>query len=166
MVRNLIANAIDHSEGNPVTVRMRSNDEAVAITVTDGGVGLKTGEEDLVFNRFWRADKSRKRHSGGTGLGLAIAREDAQLHGGVLDAIGEYGVGSQFRLVLPRDVEAGFTESPLPLEAPRAIAPEALDAPEDTEGAGDAAAGGGDGGADGGAPLDVDKRRLQEDTDA
>ena len=160
VVRNLIANAIDHSEGNPVTVRMRSNDEAVAITVTDGGVGLKSGEEDLVFNRFWRADKSRKRHSGGTGLGLAIAREDAQLHGGTLDAVGEFGVGSQFRLVLPRHLEAGFTEAPLPLEAPRATAPESAEPLEGAENSADSAEGfGGEGGA-------VDKRVPQEDTNA
>ena len=129
-----------------------------AITVTDGGVGLKTGEEDLVFNRFWRADKSRKRHSGGTGLGLAIAREDAQLHGGTLDAIGEFGVGSQFRLVLPRHLEAGFTESPLPLEAPRAA--ETAEPPEGADHSADSAEGfGGEGGA-------VDKRVPEEDTDA
>lgn len=162
VVRNLIANAIDHSEGNPVTVRMRSNDQAVAITVTDGGVGLKPGEDELVFNRFWRADKSRKRHSGGTGLGLAIAREDAQLHGGVLDAVGEFGVGSQFRLVLPRDVEAGFTEAPLPLEAPRADQADVVDAAE----ADAAEAGGSAGDGASGEPEDVDKQTLQEDSDA
>lgn len=120
IVRNLLANAIDHSEGNPVCVELAANDDAVAITVTDGGVGLKPGQEELVFNRFWRADSSRKRHSGGTGLGLAIAREDAQLHHGTLDAAGTAGVGSQFRLVLPRDPEVGFTEAPLPLRAPGA----------------------------------------------
>lgn len=120
IVRNLLANAIDHSEGNPVVLELAANDEAVAITVTDGGVGLKPGQEELVFNRFWRADSSRKRHSGGTGLGLAIAREDAQLHHGTLDAAGTAGVGSQFRLVLPRDPEAGFTNAPLELHAPGA----------------------------------------------
>jgi len=120
IVRNLLANAIDHSEGNPVCVELAANDEAVAITVTDGGVGLKPGQEELVFNRFWRADSSRKRHSGGTGLGLAIAREDALLHHGTLDAAGTAGVGSQFRLVLPRDPEVGFTDAPLQLHAPGA----------------------------------------------
>ncbi|SIS55427.1 two-component system, OmpR family, sensor histidine kinase MtrB [Corynebacterium appendicis CIP 107643] len=128
IVRNLLANAIDHSEGNPVVLELAANDEAVAITVTDGGVGLKPGQEELVFNRFWRADSSRKRHSGGTGLGLAIAREDAQLHCGTLDAAGTAGVGSQFRLVLPRDPEAGFTVAPLELHAPGAPAEE--DTPE------------------------------------
>ena len=94
------------------------NDEAVAVTVTDRGVGLRPGQEELVFNRFWRADKSRKRHSGGTGLGLAIAREDAQLHHGVLDAAGVEGVGSQFRLVLPRLPDVGYIHAPVELHAP------------------------------------------------
>ncbi|QPK84238.1 HAMP domain-containing histidine kinase [Corynebacterium qintianiae] len=120
VVRNLVANAVDHSEGNPVTVELTSNAEAVAITVTDEGIGLKPGQEELVFNRFWRADKSRKRHSGGTGLGLAIAREDALLHKGTLDAAGTPGVGSQFRLVLPRDPRKGFSNAPVELKAPTA----------------------------------------------
>ena len=118
VLRNLIANAIDHSEGNPVDVTLAANDDAVAITVTDHGVGLKPGQEELVFNRFWRADASRRRHSGGTGLGLAIAREDVVLHGGQLDAAGTIGVGSQFRVVLPREPRNPITNSPLELEAP------------------------------------------------
>lgn len=118
IIRNLVANAIDHSEGNPVCVAVHSNEEAVAITVTDSGVGLKPGQDEMVFNRFWRADKSRKRHSGGTGLGLAIAREDALLHNGTLDAAGEFGVGSQFRLVLPRHPDVGFEHAPVELEGP------------------------------------------------
>ncbi|AGF71756.1 two-component system sensor kinase protein [Corynebacterium halotolerans YIM 70093 = DSM 44683] len=119
ILRNLTNNAIDHSEGNPVDVVLAANDDAAAITVTDHGVGLKPGQEELVFNRFWRADASRVRHSGGTGLGLAIAREDALLHGGVLDATGNFGVGSQFRLTLPREPGRSYTESPLELEAPQ-----------------------------------------------
>ncbi|MGO2574489.1 MAG: ATP-binding protein, partial [Corynebacterium casei] len=78
------------------------------------------GQEELVFNRFWRADASRKRHSGGTGLGLAIAREDAVLHGGTLDATGIPGVGSRFRLIIPRTPGAPFGDEPLPLMVPNA----------------------------------------------
>ncbi|WP_245625686.1 MtrAB system histidine kinase MtrB [Corynebacterium lowii] len=118
VLRNLLANAIDHSEGNPVTVTWAGNEEAVAVTVTDHGVGLREGQEELVFNRFWRADPSRKRHSGGTGLGLAIAQEDIILHGGILDATGTEGVGSQFRVVLPRIPNGKIEHSPLELEAP------------------------------------------------
>ncbi|MCK7637705.1 MtrAB system histidine kinase MtrB [Corynebacterium pygosceleis] len=116
ILRNLLANAVDHSEGNPVVVRVGTGDNVVAVTVTDHGVGLKPGQEALVFNRFWRADPSRVRHSGGTGLGLAISHEDAVLHGGRLEAVGEIGVGSCFRLTLP--VTPGSTwngESPLEL---------------------------------------------------
>ncbi|SFG19836.1 two-component system, OmpR family, sensor histidine kinase MtrB [Corynebacterium spheniscorum] len=118
ILRNLLANAIDHSEGNPVEVRLAENSWAVGISVTDHGVGLKPGEEELAFNRFWRADASRVRHSGGTGLGLAIAREDALLHGGILDAIGNPGVGSQFRLILPKEPGETITEEPMMLAAP------------------------------------------------
>ena len=118
ILRNLLANAIDHSEGNPVSVIVAANDSAVAVAVTDQGVGLREGQEELVFNRFWRADASRKRHSGGTGLGLAIAREDAILHGGILDANGEFGVGSRFRLMLPRVPHEPIEEEPISVEMP------------------------------------------------
>lgn len=131
VLRNLLANAIDHSEGNPVDVDLAYTDEAVAIRVTDHGVGLKPGHEDLVFNRFWRADASRKRHSGGTGLGLAIAREDVVLHGGELDAAGTPGVGSQFRMTLPREPGVTWHESPLALVAPAAPARPTESDPED-----------------------------------
>nr|WP_290186983.1 MtrAB system histidine kinase MtrB [Corynebacterium glaucum] len=160
IVRNLIANAIDHSEGNPVHVDLFENDEAVAVTVTDCGVGLKPGQEELVFNRFWRADKSRKRHSGGTGLGLAIAREDAQLHRGTLDAAGVAGEGSQFRLVLPRDPEAGFVHAPVELRAP-GESNAVVEARAAVEGADDAAAG-----VDCGDQECVDKQPAPEVRDA
>ncbi|HAT1276788.1 TPA: HAMP domain-containing histidine kinase [Corynebacterium striatum] len=129
ILRNLLANAIDHSEGKPVVVDMVANEEAVGIAVTDSGVGLKEGQEELVFNRFWRADASRKRHSGGTGLGLAIAREDAVLHGGTLDAIGYLGVGSRFRLIVPRVPNTPIESEPIVLEVPHAPCSE----PDNTE---------------------------------
>lgn len=118
IVRNLVANAIDHARGHPVEITMATSEKAVAIAVTDHGVGLKPGQEELVFNRFWRADPSRVRHSGGTGLGLAIAREDAILHGGTLDAAGNLGVGSMFRLVIPREPHGDYRISPIELAAP------------------------------------------------
>ena len=115
ILRNLIANALDHSESKPVKVTMRMSDAALAVSVRDRGVGLKPGEEALVFNRFWRADPSRVRRSGGTGLGLAIALEDAKLHGGRLDCWGSPGEGSCFRLTIPRQHGGTLTSSPLPL---------------------------------------------------
>ncbi|MFC5938257.1 MtrAB system histidine kinase MtrB [Corynebacterium choanae] len=115
ILRNLLANAIDQSEGHPILVRLAANDQAAGITVSDNGVGLKPGQEALVFNRFWRADASRVRHSGGTGLGLSIAHNDALLHGGTLDAKGEIGVGSTFRLIVPREPAGHVDRDPLPL---------------------------------------------------
>lgn len=115
ILRNLIANAVDHSEGKPVDVTLAVGANALAVTVVDHGVGLKPGEEDLVFNRFWRSDPSRERRTGGTGLGLAIAQEDARLHGGRLEATGEPGVGACFRLTLPLNTDVVGASSPLPL---------------------------------------------------
>lgn len=116
ILRNLMANAVDHCEGKPIDVTMAVGKESLAVTVVDHGVGLKPGEADLVFQRFWRSDPSRERRTGGTGLGLAIAKEDAQLHGGRLEAIGEPGVGSCFRLTLPLEAGDEVRQSPLPLK--------------------------------------------------
>ncbi|TWH00701.1 two-component system sensor histidine kinase MtrB [Nocardioides sp. J9] len=119
ILRNLVTNAIDHALADDpteaVVVRLASDEEAVAITVRDHGVGLAPGEAAMVFNRFWRSDPARTRTSGGTGLGLAIAQEDAHLHGGWLQAWGRTGQGAQFRLTLPRRAGGTLRHSPLPL---------------------------------------------------
>ncbi len=121
VLRNLLANAIDHSEGKPVLMRVRGDADAnsVAFVVRDQGVGLRPGEEKMVFNRFWRSDPSRVRRSGGTGLGLSISVEDANLHDGKLEAWGETGVGASFRLTLPLVRGRKLGASPLPLEPPK-----------------------------------------------
>ncbi|HEX3258622.1 MAG TPA: MtrAB system histidine kinase MtrB [Pseudonocardia sp.] len=115
IVRNLVANAIDHSEAKPVRVVLAADEHAVAVLVRDHGVGLRPGEASLVFNRFWRAEESRARRTGGTGLGLSIAVEDARLHGGWLQAWGEPGNGAVFRLTLPLNEGDVLESSPLPL---------------------------------------------------
>jgi two-component system sensor histidine kinase MtrB len=116
ILRNLIANAIDHAEHKPVHIRMGVDEDTVAVTVRDHGVGLRPGEEKLVFSRFWRSDPSRVRRSGGTGLGLAISIEDARLHQGRLEAWGEPGEGACFRLTLPLVRGHKVTTSPLPMK--------------------------------------------------
>jgi two-component system sensor histidine kinase MtrB len=115
VLRNLIGNALDHGEGRPVEISIGSDEDAVAVTVRDHGVGLRPGEAGLVFNRFWRGDTSRSRLTGGTGLGLAISLEDARLHDGWLQAWGQRGHGAQFRLTLPRRAGHTLLASPLPL---------------------------------------------------
>jgi two-component system sensor histidine kinase MtrB len=116
ILRNLVVNAVEHGEGRDVVVRMATAGGAAAVAVRDYGVGLKPGEATRVFNRFWRADPARARTTGGTGLGLSIAVEDARLHGGWLQAWGEPGGGSQFRLTLPRTAGEALRGSPIPLE--------------------------------------------------
>ncbi|MFF5230387.1 MtrAB system histidine kinase MtrB [Dactylosporangium sp. NPDC000521] len=125
VLRNLVGNAIEHGEGKPVVVTLAIDEAAVAVTVRDHGVGLKTGEEKLVFNRFWRADPSRARQTGGTGLGLSISLEDARLHGGWLEAWGAPGKGAQFRLTLPVRSGDRLVSSPLRLVPDDARADEA-----------------------------------------
>jgi two-component system sensor histidine kinase MtrB len=115
ILRNLLCNAVEHGEGRDVVVAAAADRDAVAVAVRDFGVGLASGEEHLVFDRFWRADPARARTTGGTGLGLAIALEDARLHGGWLEAWGKPGRGSVFRLTLPRTAAAELAGSPLPL---------------------------------------------------
>ena len=115
ILRNLLVNAVEHGEGKNVAVTVGADRDAVAVAVRDHGVGLAPGEELLVFDRFWRADPARARTTGGTGLGLAIALEDARLHGGWLQAWGEKGKGSVFRLTVPRSVGQPIAGSPLPL---------------------------------------------------
>jgi two-component system sensor histidine kinase MtrB len=115
ILRNILVNAVEHGEGKDVVVTTAVDSDAVAISVRDYGVGLRPGEEQKVFDRFWRADQARARTTGGSGLGLAISMEDARLHGGWLQAWGEHGKGSVFRLTLPRIAGAELVGSPLPL---------------------------------------------------
>ncbi len=115
VLRNLLDNAVEHGEGRDVVVTVAADRDAVAVAVRDHGVGLGPGEHQFVFDRFWRADPARARTTGGTGLGLAIALEDTRLHSGWLQAWGEPGLGSVFRLTLPRTVGGLLAGSPLPL---------------------------------------------------
>ena len=118
VLRNLVANAIEHGDGKPIRITVAGNETAVSVLVADQGVGLRPGEAALVFNRFWRADPARARHSGGTGLGLAISLEDARLHHGWLQAWGAPGEGARFRLTLPRQQDVPIETAPLPLAPP------------------------------------------------
>ncbi|GAA1607953.1 MULTISPECIES: MtrAB system histidine kinase MtrB [Kribbella] len=120
ILRNLIGNAIEHSEGLPIKISTACDEDAAAVAVRDHGVGFRAEEAEMVFSRFWRADPARARTTGGTGLGLSIALEDARLHGGRLDAWGSPGEGAYFRLTLPRRPDVALTGSPLPPRPPDA----------------------------------------------
>lgn len=115
IVRNLVVNAIEHGERQPIDVYVASNAEAVAVSVRDHGVGMTEQQVEHVFDRFWRADPARKRTLGGSGLGLAISLEDAHLHNGWLQVWGKPEEGSCFRLTIPRRADQEISSSPLPL---------------------------------------------------
>lgn len=128
ILRNLVGNAIEHGDAKPVQVVVDSDSRSVAIAVRDQGVGMPPEDTARVFDRFWRADPSRKRTIGGTGLGLAISLGDARLHGGRIDVWSRPGEGSTFVLVLPRGEQVGTATSAIPLpeldeayDGPRAV---------------------------------------------
>jgi two-component system sensor histidine kinase MtrB len=121
VLRNLVGNAIEHGEGRPVVVTVDSNQYAVAVGVRDFGLGMRPEDAEHVFDRFWRADPSRKRTIGGTGLGLSIALGDAQLHGGTLQVWSQLGVGSNFVLTVPRSGGEITGQGPIPLEPEEAL---------------------------------------------
>ena len=99
---NLLTNALVHTPaGTPVKVRLQSDDEHVAVEVTDAGPGMDQEQASRVFERFYRADPSRTRASGGYGLGLSIVAALVAAHGGTVGVTSAPGEGATFRVVLP-----------------------------------------------------------------
>lgn len=101
---NLLNNAINYTrEGGKIEVCLSEKGEIIEIAVADNGVGISAEDLGNVFNRFYRADKSRSDHEKDHfGLGLAISKEIAVAHGGDLRVESEFGKGSTFTLCLPR----------------------------------------------------------------
>jgi len=98
----LIANALRHTPaGGSITVTLRRDYAQVLIEVADTGTGIPPEDLPHIFERFYRADKSRSRESGGSGLGLAIAKSIVQAHGGSIGAVSEPGRGTTVRFTLP-----------------------------------------------------------------
>ncbi|WP_371813223.1 sensor histidine kinase [Synechocystis sp. PCC 7338] len=103
---NLIGNAVRYTPSGAITIDAhrgndREKDNLLWVTVTDTGIGISQEDFPYVFERFWRADKSRSRYSGGTGLGLAIAKRLVELQGGSLTVASTLGQGSEFAFSLP-----------------------------------------------------------------
>ena len=113
-VRNLLSNAVAYSPGHTrVAVGCRVTGDVVEITVTDQGIGIPAAEVDRIFERFYRIDPARSRHTGGTGLGLSIVKHVCQNHGGTVSVWSVEGEGSTFKLQLPRlsDAAPGNTDA-------------------------------------------------------
>ncbi|NJR64632.1 MAG: HAMP domain-containing histidine kinase [Leptolyngbyaceae cyanobacterium CRU_2_3] len=98
---NLIGNALRYTSSGSVTVKAEVNLDKLWISVIDTGQGIAADDLPHVFERFWRADRSRDRNSGGTGIGLAICRRLVELQGGRIEVKSQLGVGSTFRFSLP-----------------------------------------------------------------
>lgn len=103
ILNNLVSNALRYTPENG-TIRIElgaQGQSAAVITIADSGAGIPEESLPYIFERFYRADKSRSRQEGGTGLGLAIARQLAQMHGGSLTAANAPAGGAVFTLTLP-----------------------------------------------------------------
>ena len=114
-LRNLIDNAIRYSpEDTTVGVGLRERDGLVQISVTDQGPGIAPDEQDRIFERFYRIDAARSRHTGGTGLGLSIVKHVVANHGGEITLWSQPGQGSTFTVRLPMLEETGEQDESLP----------------------------------------------------
>ncbi len=99
---NLLENAIAHTErGGSVTVAAREQEDKIYISIADTGEGIPSEDLPLVFERFYRVDKSRTRATGGSGLGLTIAKRLVEAHGGTIEVTSQPGRGSTFTFAIP-----------------------------------------------------------------
>jgi two-component system phosphate regulon sensor histidine kinase PhoR len=112
LVSNLVDNALRYTQNRgKVCVRLETLEARAVLQVADNGRGIPSNELTRIFERFYRIDKARARHTGGTGLGLAIVRHVAEGHGGSVEVASELGRGSTFTVNLP---VAGPPVLPLP----------------------------------------------------
>ncbi|MBH8551249.1 HAMP domain-containing histidine kinase [Nostocaceae cyanobacterium CENA357] len=98
---NLLGNAVRYTTQGSITIRAWTEASKLWIAVVDTGIGIASKDLPHVFERFWRTDQSRDRHSGGTGIGLTITHRLVELQGGQIHVESELGVGSTFRFFLP-----------------------------------------------------------------
>jgi signal transduction histidine kinase len=119
VVRNLLENAVTHTPaGGTVTVAIGGDSESARMTVTDSGPGIPEEHLPYIFERFYRADRSRARSTGGAGLGLAIVKQLVSAHGGTVQAANVAGGGAEFVVMLPAAAEAA-----IPVDGASAAAP-------------------------------------------
>jgi signal transduction histidine kinase len=102
IVDNLLSNALRYTpDGGNVAVELRLHDHEAIIEIADSGIGIPGEDLPYIFERFWRSEQSRSRHTGGAGIGLAIVRELVRAHDGRIDVESKPGEGSRFRVTLP-----------------------------------------------------------------
>ena len=106
MLRNLVDNAVRHSDGR-IAIRLRPETGGASIEVADNGPGIAPEDRKRIFTRFVRLDTGRDRTAGGTGLGLAIVAEVVAAHGGQVEVLHNPGGGALFRVRLPGQPASG-----------------------------------------------------------
>jgi signal transduction histidine kinase len=100
---NLVSNAVKYTpDGGKIRVLLSDRPDSVVLHVQDTGIGIPEEELPYIFERFYRADKSRNRNTGGSGIGLAIVKSIVSAHGGTIDAESNLGEGSNFIVTLPK----------------------------------------------------------------
>lgn len=100
---NILSNAIRYSnEGSTIVIEEKLKDDKLSISIEDQGLGISAEDLPYVFERFYRADKSRTRATGGTGIGLTIVKSIVSSHGGEVKVESELGKGSRFTIILPK----------------------------------------------------------------
>ncbi|MEG1482192.1 sensor histidine kinase [Clostridium sp.] len=100
---NIISNSIKYTTfGGKINLSLDSNNKNIFIKVKDNGIGIEKSDLKYIFERFYRADKSRTRKSGGVGVGLTIAKAIVESHGGKIIVNSELGIGSEFIIQLPK----------------------------------------------------------------
>lgn len=97
---NLLGNALRYTETGSITLKTWTDKQYLWLSVTDTGIGISADDLPFVFERFWRADRSRSRYSGGSGIGLAITRRLVELQNGKIEVESELGKGTTFRFCL------------------------------------------------------------------
>lgn len=98
IVLNILENAVRYTEKGGITVELDQTPAYVFLAVQDSGIGIPADELPLIFERFYRVEKSRSRQHGGTGLGLPIAKKLAELQGGELLVSSKVGQGTRCEL--------------------------------------------------------------------
>ncbi|MDR0653129.1 MAG: HAMP domain-containing histidine kinase [Synergistaceae bacterium] len=104
VLSNLLSNAIKYTpDGGHVRVAVNDTPNGGVIVVEDNGIGIPENELPLIFERFYRTDKSRNRKTGGAGIGLTIAKSIVLAHGGKIEVESASGTGSRFTISLPKN---------------------------------------------------------------
>ncbi|MGI1658732.1 MAG: sensor histidine kinase [Desulfitobacterium sp.] len=106
---NLLHNAFKFTESpGTISIQMETQPTDILVSVRDSGVGIPEKDLPLIFERFYRAEKSRSRETGGTGIGLALVKQITLLHQGTLEVKSAQGEGSQFTVLLPLSIKEQF----------------------------------------------------------